>query len=61
MNKTLEAINVFKTQLSEEWNKPKDKNLRRNKDGDVFNDSREPRDYEKIKYYQEQINKEKAK
>jgi len=46
--------NKLKEQLSNEWNKPKEKNLKEN-------DTRTPRDYEKISELQSQISKEKKK
>lgn len=53
-------MNNLKQQLSSEWNKPKASNLRKDKEGNVI-DTRQPRDYKKIKEIQSSINESKGK
>lgn len=53
-------INELLSQRSSEWNKPKEKNLRKDNNGKIV-DSRIPRDYKKIKELHNQINSLKPK
>ncbi|KKN26580.1 hypothetical protein LCGC14_0873180 [marine sediment metagenome] len=53
--KNLETIHSLKTELSNEWNKPKVSNLRKDGEGKII-DTRTPRDLKKIKSLQNQIN-----
>jgi len=48
----------LKTELSKEWNKPKEKNLLRNKEGKII-DKRKPRNYDKIQDIYKELNKQK--
>ena len=52
-------LGKLKAELSEQWNRPKLKNLRRDKDGKII-DKRLPRDYTRIKLIQDRINKAKG-
>jgi len=45
----------LRRELSEEWNKPKRNNLRKDSNGKVI-DHREPRDYKHIRKLQDKIN-----
>ena len=55
----MENLKVLKTELSNEWNKPKVSNLRKDSKGKII-DARTPRDLKKIKSLQNQINKLKS-
>lgn len=53
--KDTEKLNELRTELSQEWNKPKAKNI------ESDNDKREPRSPKRIKELQTQINSIKSK
>ena len=52
-------MNTLKQQLNEEWAKPKESNLKRDKEGKIV-DTRTPRDYDKIQDIHRQINEQKT-